>query len=861
MATKETIIIELDFDTSDFTKDAAKLNKEISDLNKQQRELKKSGDEGSIQFQKNSEALRANKKELAETNKTISNLTSANKTAAGSNEQLKAQLSLLTAEYNKLSKEERESGTRGKELNAQINQTTASLKTNEEGVGDNRRSVGDYGKALAGTPFGSFIGGIKAMGAAFIANPIGIIILAIIGALKLLKTAFETTEDGQNKSAKGFAVLSTIADKFFDLIEPLANFIADYVTKAFNDLGNAVNLAAQGIEKALDFLGFKGAADGLREYNAEVTRAIVGTQQVADARAQADKDDRKLLVDRARLEGDISQLKLKSRQEEEFTAEERKSALIEAQGLEDDLLKREQAVAKVRFEAKVQENTFAKTNKENLQEEAELEAALLNITTKRNDAARSTQRELNRVNKEVEANNAKAAADAKRRVAEGIKQTQEELKLFITSQGIRAKSLEDELKLAQQVRDKELAILQKQLDAKLITQTQFENQSLQIQQDFLLLQTEATISNAQRELDILTENNQRKIDANQFLNDELFIQEQERLAKQLEADLEFQALRLEQGVINQQEFNDAINGVNAENAQANADLELEKKEADAEAKIIDLENQREIDILNREDEFELAREDLERNKEQELLLAETTGADKALIEAKFAKFSEDLDKKQRKAQVGEALAAFDAIAGLAAGNAEAAKAIAIAQAVINGFQGVTAVLAAVSTIPEPFGSIVKGVTAAAVGATALVNVNKIRSTPVPKKKAAKGGIFGGEPHSRGGTKGYFSDGTQIEVERGELFAVVNKNSTGMINHLSNINEMGGGVPFGKGGTKTFLQDGGIGLNSVSGSIQSDIESQLQTIEAIQSLPAPVVIVQDINEVQGQTVAVEQRAIL
>ena len=121
MAKKETIIIELDFDTSDFTKDAAKLNKEISELNKQQKQLKKSGEEGSIQYQKNTEALRENKKSLRETNKTIDQLNTANKATAGSNEQLRAQLSILTKEYNGLSEAERKNGARGKELNTQIN--------------------------------------------------------------------------------------------------------------------------------------------------------------------------------------------------------------------------------------------------------------------------------------------------------------------------------------------------------------------------------------------------------------------------------------------------------------------------------------------------------------------------------------------------------------------------------------------------------------------------------------------------------------------------------------------------------------------------------------------------------------------
>ena len=69
----------------------------------------------------------------------------------------------------------------------------------------------------------------------------------------------------------------------------------------------------------------------------------------------------------------------------------------------------------------------------------------------------------------------------------------------------------------------------------------------------------------------------------------------------------------------------------------------------------------------------------------------------------------------------------------------------------------------------------------------------------------KMGIFGGRPHSSGGTKGYFEDGTQIEVEKDELFAVVNKRDTRLLNALSTANSRNGNA---------FFQDGGLlGLNT------------------------------------------------
>jgi chromosome segregation ATPase len=55
------------------------------------------------------------------------------------------------------------------------------------------------------------------------------------------------------------------------------------------------------------------------------------------------------------------------------------------------------------------------------------------------------------------------------------------------------------------------------------------------------------------------------------------------------------------------------------------------------------------------------------------------------------------------------------------------KGIAIANATISGIQGVVNALSAQSVIPEPFGAILKGVTAVAVGAAAVANISKIES--------------------------------------------------------------------------------------------------------------------------------------
>jgi hypothetical protein len=69
----------------------------------------------------------------------------------------------------------------------------------------------------------------------------------------------------------------------------------------------------------------------------------------------------------------------------------------------------------------------------------------------------------------------------------------------------------------------------------------------------------------------------------------------------------------------------------------------------------------------------------------------------------------------------------------------------IANATIAGIQGVINALTAQSTIPEPFGSILKGVNAAIVAGTTIANIAKIKAT-----KYGGGGGGGGTTPSTGG---------------------------------------------------------------------------------------------------------------
>jgi hypothetical protein len=133
----------------------------------------------------------------------------------------------------------------------------------------------------------------------------------------------------------------------------------------------------------------------------------------------------------------------------------------------------------------------------------------------------------------------------------------------------------------------------------------------------------------------------------------------------------------------------------------------------------------------------------------------------------------------------------------------AIKAFSAANVFVQGLAEVQKIWAHAADLGPIAGPIIGALqTAVAVGRTVLA-IGKINATKFAQGnlvRFAKWGMFGGKPHSAGGTKGFFDDGTAIEVEKDEAFAVVNKQDTPLLRALSAINSVHG-VPFFARGAK------------------------------------------------------------
>ena len=308
-------------------------------------------------------------------------------------------------------------------------------------------------------------GGFKSLRVAILSTGIGALIVAI-GALT---AAFTGSEEGQNKFAKIMTVIGALTGNFVDLLADLgekiievfenpkqaitdfANLIKENITNRFEgmlelipQLGKAVkllfsgefaeagevaaNAAAKvvlGVEDITDKI--ESATQATKEFVKEQINEANAAASVADMRAKADKIERKLIVDRSKLESEIALLRLKSRQEEEFSAQERKQALLDAQELEEQLLAQETEFLELRRDAQVLENTFSRSNKENLDKEAQAIADVNRVVARRADAARATQRELNRVSKEIQRDEAAARKEEELAQAEATKKEEARL--------------------------------------------------------------------------------------------------------------------------------------------------------------------------------------------------------------------------------------------------------------------------------------------------------------------------------------------------------------------------------------------------------------------------------------------------
>jgi hypothetical protein len=364
---------------------------------------------------------------------------------------------------------------------------------------------------------GSLTTGFKSLRVAIIGTGIGALLIAITA----LGQAFTRSEEGQNKFAKILGVIGSVTGNLLDLLADLgeniisvfenpkkaitdfANLIKDNIVTRFEGLINLIPNLGRAVEQlfkrnfkeagkiAADSVGkvvlgvdsvtdsVDSAINSVKEFGKEIKSDAEAAAKIADQRATAEKKARDLIVERAEAERKIAELREKAVNKDKFTAQERIKFLEEAGRVSDELAAKEVQVAKLRLEAKQTENALTKSNKDDLNEAAQLEASVIQLETQRLNLQKRLSTELLTSRREVTAEekaDLKELSDLKKtlRDAEAVsEQEKRELELIKIQEhydNLIAKANENNIKTdeLEAARD----------EAKLLKQAEFDEKDL-----------------------------------------------------------------------------------------------------------------------------------------------------------------------------------------------------------------------------------------------------------------------------------------------------------------------------------------------------------------------------------------------
>jgi len=190
--------------------------------------------------------------------------------------------------------------------------------------------------------------------------------------LGLLVTAVATLAANLGNSEEGQNRLNKLLSQF--------GVVVGNVTDIFYQLGTAVFAF---FTRDMDLMreSFAKATEQIKNFGDETEREIKLQGDLADKQADLNKIERKLVVDRAKANRERADLLEKAADREKFTASERIEFLKEAGRVEEEITNAEIKAAQLRLEIKEQGNTLNESSKEDLEEEAQLKAAVIDLET------------------------------------------------------------------------------------------------------------------------------------------------------------------------------------------------------------------------------------------------------------------------------------------------------------------------------------------------------------------------------------------------------------------------------------------------------------------------------------------------
>ena len=635
-----------------------------------------------------------------------------------------------------------------------------------------------------------------------LANPIVLVVAAIVAGITALYKAFTRTSEGANKMAVAFAYLEGLMIPLIKGAEYLANVLFDAFSnpkQALIDFGtalvdNVINRFNGLLElipnlgKAISLLFSGEFAEAGKVATNALGKVLLGTEDLVGSFEELTNSVKEYTE--ASIAASIANANL-VRQEQELAKLNRENSVALAQQLKD-----REALMNIRDNELLSIEERIKANEdlniiENEQQAKSLEAANLGVAVA-NERIRLYGKTVENLDAQAQAEIelANVQADSLGRQNEYI----------LNRQGLKR----EEAELARLTIDFELE--------KVNITEKSEAIKLKARVDALDKTYKLYGEDTAEYKDFLKQKELAELEYNQFLIDsaaETATKKAEATAKAEQSDCEAKGGVWENGVCSFKERNTEAakeQGIAVANAAASAIF-------DAQAA------------------------NLEREKEQQLAsVTDTSNKELRIVEAKLEKglINEEQAENQRKKIEEQAAKDTERIQKEAF---EKKKKNDVTQALVNGALAITQTMA---NLGFPAGAI------ASIGVAAMT---AIQVATIKSKKFEKGGVIEGSSHADGGVP---IQGGRAEVEGGEV--IINKRSSAMFrNELSMINQAGGGVKFANGGVLS-------GGTSNPADNTNTLTNQLNELIAVTKMPTRAIVSEtEITDSQNRINNIESRS--
>ena len=279
--------------------------------------------------------------------------------------------------------------------------------------------------------------GFKGMALAIFSTGIGALVIGILALIQ----SFKRSEAGQEKLQRGMAMIGAVVKQVLDGFANLGTAIFDAVTNPMA----AIEKLGKGISKFLKN-PFKAVSEAIKEVVvntamviAETTKEVAILNKVTKARQKAHHIERDLIVERAKANNEINDIRLQAEDRENKTAAERIILLRKAQAIEESITKKEIEAKQLMVDAQILEMEQGLNTIEAKDKLAKMQAELINLDTKKLRSQRLLQTQITTAVREEQAIKEKNKKDADKKIEDDKKAAE---KIITDAQELEQKRLD-----------------------------------------------------------------------------------------------------------------------------------------------------------------------------------------------------------------------------------------------------------------------------------------------------------------------------------------------------------------------------------------------------------------------------------